>query len=511
MTNFDYLKQESKFNSFSDVAIVAEKVIQIDAESCIINCRRAMELAIKWMYSVDKSLEMPYQDTLASLMSTEDFHDLVDDDLWKRIDLIRRIGNRAAHNGRKVTKDEAVLCLQNLYVFLDYVAYCYADDYLEKAFDIKLLENQNVNAVAEPIDKSMETGIDLKTLIAENKALKEELTERREEQQQTYVPKPLDLSEYKTRKIYIDSMLKDAGWTEGKDWINEVELPGMPNKSEVGFADYVLYDDAHKPLAVIEAKRTCVDVVKGRQQAKLYADLLEKQYHRRPVVFLTNGFETRIIDNQYPERKVAVIYSKRDLEKLFNLQTMRTSLKNIVVDKDIAGRYYQEGAIKAVCDQFDQKNRRRALLVMATGSGKTRTIIALCKVLLHAGWIKNILFLADRNSLVTQAKRNFVNLMPDLSVTNLCEEKENYNAHCVFSTYQTMMNCIDEIKDEDGKLFTSGHFDLVVCDAYEIIGLNQKSLINQGLDWLRPIFLTQKEAMKMSIRRFYEQRRKSAA
>lgn len=464
MTNFDYLKQEPKFNSFADVAIVAEKVIQMDAESCIINCRRAMEFAIKWMYSVDKSLEMPYQDTLASLMSTEDFHDLVDDDLWKRIDLIRRIGNRTAHNGRKVTKDEAVLCLQNLFIFLDYVAYCYADDYSEKSFDIQLLENQNVNAVAEPIDKSMEIGIDLKTLIAENKTLKEELTERREEQQQTYVPKPLDLSEYKTRKIYIDSMLKDAGWTEGKDWINEVELPGMPNKSEVGFADYVLYDDAHKPLAVIEAKRTCVDVVKGRQQAKLYADLLEKLYHRRPVVFLTNGFETRIIDNQYPERKVAVIYSKRDLEKLFNLQTMRTSLKNIVVDKDIAGRYYQEGAIKAICDQFDQKNRRRALLVMATGSGKTRTIIALCKVLLNAGWIKNILFLADRNSLVTQAKRNFLNLMPDLSVTNLCEEKENYNAHCVFSTYQTMMNCIDEIKDEDGKLFTSGHFDLVVCD-----------------------------------------------
>jgi len=464
MTNFDYLKQEPKFNSFADVAIVAEKVIQIDAESCIINCRRAMEFAIKWMYSVDKSLEMPYQDTLASLMSTEDFHDLVDDDLWKRIDLIRRIGNRAAHNGRKVTKDEAVLCLQNLYIFLDYVAYCYADDYTEKDFHAELLEIQHENQKENVITKSIDTEIDLKSLIAENKALKEELTERREVQQQTYVPKPLDLSEYKTRKIYIDSMLKDAGWTEGKDWINEVELPGMPNKSEVGRADYVLYDDAHKPLAVIEAKRTCVDVVKGRQQAKLYADILEKQYNRRPAVFLTNGFETRIIDNQYPERKVAVIYSKRDLEKLFNLQTMRTSLKNIVVDKAIAGRYYQEGAIKAVCDQFDQKNRRRALLVMATGSGKTRTIIGLCKVLLNAGWIKNILFLADRNSLVTQAKRNFVNLMPDLSVTNLCEEKENYNAHCVFSTYQTMMNCIDEIKDEDGKLFTSGHFDLVVCD-----------------------------------------------
>ena len=151
-------------------------------------------------------------------------------------------------------------------------------------------------------------------------------------------------------------------------------------------------------------------------------------------------------------------------EKLFNLQSMRKSLDNINVNQKIAGRYYQVGAIRAVCDDFGRKNRRKALLVMATGSGKTRTIIALCDVLLRHGWIKNILFLADRNALVTQAKRNFVNLLPDLSVTNLCEEKDNYNAHCVFSTYQTMMNVIDTAKDNDGKLFTVGHFDLVVCD-----------------------------------------------
>ncbi|MFR1254957.1 MAG: DEAD/DEAH box helicase family protein [Eubacterium sp.] len=151
-------------------------------------------------------------------------------------------------------------------------------------------------------------------------------------------------------------------------------------------------------------------------------------------------------------------------EKMFNLQTMRTSLAHISVDKDIAGRYYQEAAIRAVCDSFDKKNRRKALLVMATGSGKTRTVIALCKVLLQAGWIKNILFLADRNSLVTQAKRSFVNMLPDLSCSNLVEEKDNYNAHCVFSTYQTMMNCIDSVEDEKGKLFTCGHFDLVICD-----------------------------------------------
>ncbi|MGI5983490.1 MAG: DEAD/DEAH box helicase family protein [Sakamotonia sp.] len=461
MTNFDFLKKEPQFDSFADVAISAEKILHIDTEASVINCRRAMEFAIKWMYSVDGSLVMPYQDTLVSLMSTEEFRDIVDSNLWRRLDFIRRVGNNAAHNGKKITLDQAKLCLENLYIFLDFVAYCYAKDYMEGEFHAELLEEQKQPVLEEvpPISE-----IDLKALIAENQALKEQLTARREEQHQTYVPKPLDLSEYKTRKIYIDTMLMDTGWTEGKNWINEVELPGMPNKSEVGYADYVLYDDAHRPLAVIEAKRTCVDVAKGRQQAKLYASILEKQYGRRPVIFLTNGFDTRIDDGQYPERRVSMIYSKRDLEKWFNLQSMKTSLKHITVDKNIAGRYYQEGAVKAVCDSFGDKNRRKALLVMATGSGKTRTVISLCDVLLQHGWVKNILFLADRNSLVTQAKRSFVNLLPNLSVTNLCEEKENYQAHCVFSTYQTMMNCIDSVKDEEGKLFTCGHFDLVICD-----------------------------------------------
>ena len=274
----------------------------------------------------------------------------------------------------------------------------------------------------------------------------------------------VSLSEYKTRKLYIDRMLRDAGWMEGKNWFNEYEISGMPNKSEVGFADYVLRGDDGRILAVIEAKRTCVDVTKGRQQAKLYADLIEQQQGFRPVVFLTNGFDTRIVDNQYPERKVAAIYSRRDLEKWFNLHGRRASLQNVPVDTAIAGRYYQIAAVKAVCDSFGQKNRRKALLVMATGSGKTRTVIALVKTLLEQGWVKNVLFLADRNSLVTQAKRSFVNLLPDFSVTNLCEEKDNYAAHGVFSTYQTMMNCIDTVRDEEGRLFSCGHFDLMICD-----------------------------------------------
>lgn len=460
MTNFDVFNTDSQFAAFAPAAIAAERILHIDPSACILNCRRAMEFAVKWMYSVDDSLVRPWQDKLVSLMSNEDFRDIVGTDIYRRMDYIRIMGNNAAHNNKKITEEQAVLCLENLFIFLDFIAYCYGKEYTERHFDKALLQEQTVKP--GPVVHIPDVNLD--ALIAENQKLKEELTARRLEQQQTYVPKPLDITEYQTRKLYIDAMLEDAGWTEGKNWLNEVELAGMPNKSNVGFADYVLYGDDGKALAVIEAKRTCVDAAVGRQQAKLYADLLEKKYGRRPVIFLTNGFETRIQDNQYPERKVAAIYSKRDLEKLFNLQTMRTSLKNIVVNKNIAGRWYQEAAVKAVCQSFDEKNRRKALLVMATGSGKTRTVMALCDVLLKHGWVKNILFLADRTSLVTQAKRSFTNLMPDLTLTNLCDGKQNANARCVFSTYQTMMGCIDDIKDDEGKLFTCGHFDLLICD-----------------------------------------------
>ena len=458
MTNFDFLLSDPQFTAFGEVAVAAEKIFCLDPAACALNCRRCMEFAVKWMYSVDGALVMPYDDRLVSLMDAEDFREIVGRDLWQRMKYIRQTGNSAAHTGKKITPAQAALCLENLWYFMDFVACCYGTTYTAGDFDPALLEQQTAAPVPAPVPD-----VDLAALMAENEALKAELTARREAQQPSYTPKPLDLSEYKTRKLYIDAMLADAGWTEGKDWVSEVELPGMPNKSEVGYADYVLYDDAHRPMAVIEAKRTCVDPAKGRQQAKLYADLLEQKCGRRPVIFLTNGFDTRIDDGTYPERKVAAIYSKRDLEKLFNLRAMRTSLKYIQVNRDIAGRYYQEGAIKATCQAL-QANRRRALLVMATGSGKTRTVIALVDVLLRHGWVKNVLFLADRNSLVTQAKRSFVNLLPDLSVTNLCEEKDNAAVHCVFSTYQTMMNCIDSVEDGEGKLFTVGHFDLVICD-----------------------------------------------
>ena len=462
MTNFDFLIKEQQFSTFADVAVSAEKVFNIDYATSVLNCRRSMEFAVKWMYSVDSSLKMPYQDKLVTLMNTNDFKDIVCSDIYKRMEYIRIIGNNAAHNAKSITKDQTKLALQNLFVFLDFVAYCYSTDYSEHVYDEKILEQIQAEPAKEHVD------INVEKLIKENEKLKEQLTKRRVHREEKYNQKPLELSEFSTRKVYIDTMIADAGWEHNKNWVDEYPIEEMPNNSNFGFADYVLFGDDGRPLAVIEAKKTCVDVSKGRQQAVLYANFLEKKFKRRPVIFLSNGFDTRIwLDGKKgnPERQVSGIYSKRDLEKLFNILAMRTHLDNITINDEISNRYYQKAAVKSVCEAFNIQNRRKALLVMATGSGKTRTVISIVDVLIRYGWAKNVLFLADRTSLVTQAKRVFHNLMPDLSIINLCEEKNNVNARAVFSTYQTMMNCIDDTKDEEGnRLFTCGHFDLIIVD-----------------------------------------------
>lgn len=480
MTNFDFLKSEPQFSAFASAAIAAEKVFAIDLSSCVLNCRRTMEIAVKWLYSVDRDLYPPLQDNLINLLDTFEFRKLVGNNLLDRLHYIRKLGNIAAHSSAKqISEDQTVLCLRDLFYFLDFIAHCYGRNYKDKEFNSALLKQEKEKPyLAIDPEEYKKSVVVLQKLLEENKALKAELSSRREEQKQTYVEKPLELSEFKTRKIYIDTMLQEIGWQSKRDWIDEYEVQGMPNNQEKGFIDYALLGDDGIPLAIIEAKKTCVDVSKGRQQAKLYADCIEKKYGKRPIIFLSNGFETHIIDNVYHERKVAAIYSKRDLERIYNLRLIQNSLANVMPKKDIAGRYYQIAAVKAVCDSFSA-NRRKALLVMATGSGKTRTVISLCEILLRQGWIKNFLFLADRTALVKQAKKNFVNLLPDLPVANICEEKDDYTAAGIFSTYQTMMTCIDEKSDENGKIFTCGHFDLVICDeAHRSIYNKYKDIFN---------------------------------
>ena len=224
MTNFDFLATTPSFSSFAEPAVAAEKIYAIDPAACVMTCRRAMESAVKWMYSVDSALTLPWDDKLVSLLSTEEFRDIVDDNLQRRLDYIRRVGNSAAHDGKKITKEQAMLCLQNLWVFLDFVAYCYGDSYTPGQFDPALPEQQGAPVYAVPPEKEAE----LEQLLKENAALREELTARRAEQRQTYTPKPLEISEYKTRKLYIDVMLEDVGWTKGKDWLDEVSCPACP-------------------------------------------------------------------------------------------------------------------------------------------------------------------------------------------------------------------------------------------------------------------------------------------
>lgn len=465
-TNFDFLSKDPQFEPFAEAAVSAERVLPISPALCATACRTALEFAVKWVYSVDGSLHKPYDDKLVTLISTEDFKGLLPSGLMQKLNYLRQVGNNATHNAKSVSRDQSILALQNLHSFMDFVAYCYGMDYKEVPFDKSLLEVKPEPAPI-PVTPPAAEEVNFQKLLDENFPKREKLTAKRTQQlKHGYTVKPLDMSEAQTRKAYIDVMLQDAGWQRGPNWVDEYPIGEMPNKSGTGAADYVLLGDDGMPLAVIEAKRTSVNVEKGRQQAVLYADFLEKKYGQRPVIFMTNGYETRIWnDKYYPERPVSGIFSKRDLEKEFNIMKSRTKLRAVRINDEISNRYYQKEAIQAICDALDERNRRKALLVMATGSGKTRTVISLADVLIRHGWVKNLLFLADRNALVTQAKRAFHNLMPNLSLCNLTEGKEEASARAVFSTYQTMMNCIDATRDEHGeRLFTPGHFDLIVVD-----------------------------------------------
>lgn len=470
MTNFDFLKNYNEFDSFSNIAVQAEELYPKYLDTSIICCQRALEISIKWMFSVDKYLVTwrdPESITLSNLMHVPQFRDLVGKNLFEKINFIRKKGNDIKHKPNiEITKGQCEVCLRNLFDFLDYVSLLYIKGYEQRKYMQQYLSTADDSVDLSVADTVNATAIDTdevisyETLIEENKDKKELYSSEREKNKNKYRP-PEELSEYETRKIYIDEMLKDGGFRFGVNCIEEYEIGEMPNNSGIGFADYVLQDDAGIPLAVVEAKRFCADPALGRQQAKLYADFLEKKYSRRPIVFLTNGFDTRIIDNNYNEREVSAIYSKRDLEKLYKLN--RDIITNYKINGLITDRYYQEEAIKRVCEDFSRK-RRKALLTMATGSGKTRTAASIIDVLQQVDWIENILFLTDRVSLITQAKRAFSQHLPNLTLTNLSSGEFDPQARCVFSTYQTMINKIDELKDENGRIFSPGHFDLIIID-----------------------------------------------
>ncbi|MGU8425115.1 DEAD/DEAH box helicase family protein [Clostridium perfringens] len=468
-SNFEFLKGKNDFESFSSQCLEAEKSIVVSPATCAILSRRALELAVKWVYANDSDLVLPYQDNISSLIHNESFRELIDSSMFNIIKYIVKLGNVAVHTNKPITRGEAVLALHNLHQFVSWIDYCYANEYTARDFDeTELHDGDNKRTRPEELkdlyEKLSSKDRKLEELINENAELRKIRTEKRKENTENNNFKVDNISEAETRRRYIDVELKLSGWTFGKDVLIEVEISGMPNNSGVGFADYVLYGDNGKPLAVVEAKRTSVDEKKGEQQAKLYADCLEKQYGQRPIIFLSNGFNYWIWDD-CGQRRAFGFYKKSELQLIIDRRTSKKKLNNIKISDDISNRYYQKEAITAVAEAFE-KNQRKALLVCATGTGKTRTAISIVDVLSRHNWVKNVLFLADRKALVKQAKNNFSKLLPNLSLCNLLDRNDNpEESRMIFSTYPTMMNAIDDTKGKDGdRLFTPGHFDLIIID-----------------------------------------------
>ncbi len=457
MRNFDYLR-DLELNDLHRFCSAAEENQISNPDFSAINARRALEYIVRSLYQM-KNLPISERTSLFEMVDGEPFKEFIGDEkVMMAVHYVRKVGNCAAH-AASVSKKESFFCLLNIYNVVAAILLKLRIVESVKPFDRNLIPEAPQVPVVVPVSVKIiapsEKIIEAADKVAVKSTAPVELL-------------PSDISEAETRRMYIDLMLREAGWsildTDGliqpsKACI-EVELQGMPNAHEVGYADYVLFGSNGKPLAVIEAKRTSVSSTKGKHQAELYADCLEKQYGVRPVIYYTNGFQTYIIDGLgYPPRRLYSFHTEEDLERLIQKRG-RKDISDFTIKDDITDRYYQKTAIKAVCEHYNSKHRK-GLLVMATGTGKTRVAISLVDVLKRNDWVKNVLFLADRTSLVKQAHKNFVKLLPNETTCVLNEGGErDLNARIIFSTYQTMINFIDT----DEKMFSVGRFDLIIID-----------------------------------------------
>jgi len=473
MSNFEFLKGIKEYALFASAAVEAEKVYTSAPAMCAVGCRKALELAVKWVYSADTTMQMPYKDNLQALIHEPTFRFAVDYNTWGKLPYIIKLGNLAVHTERSVQSSDALVSLRGLFEFIQWVDYCYGADYEERKFDETLIPTERVAIDTKKIKEQEsllgEKDAEIEALRKKIEQMSEQITAVKEQHQQERTFTADDPSEFVTRKKYIDVDMKSMGWKfTGADADVQEEYPveGMAGVvGQMGYVDYVLFGKDGLPLAVVEAKRTSKDPNIGRKQAVLYADCLERKFGRRPMMFTTNGFETYFWDDKTgPQRKVSGIFSKADLQKLMNRRTERLDLMSITIDDKITDRYYQKEAIRAVCEQIGLGFRKH-LLVMATGTGKTRTASSLADVLSRGKYVTNILFLADRTALVKQAKDDFKNYLPDMSLCNLCSNKDDRSARIVFSTYPTMLNAIDDAKTKDGqRMFTPAHFDLIIID-----------------------------------------------
>lgn len=465
MKNFDYIKllteeipSFSQLHAYCDKAEIFQKAFPEESAN---NARKALEWLVKNHLTMANVTLDPHE-TLNAMLKRPEIDAFIDDD-WqfeKDIYTVKKIGNFASHAGEQcVLRNNAFVCLRSLYYVVSGFLYRWRAIRRISAFDATLIPDVfpglHITAGDEP-------GVAPDVV----KSVPQEAIEHPVAPADR--PKESLASEAITRRCLIDYMLNEAGWEVmtgkgvaqgGKAGI-EIKVTGMPTDSGTGYCDYVLFSKGGLPLAVIEAKSTLHSKAEGRKQALLYADCLERQYGVRPVIYYTNGYSTMVIDGMgYPDREVISFHSHDDLEYLIQKRG-RAKIKDLTIDESITDRPYQKTAIKSLVEWLNA-NHRRGLLVLATGTGKTRVSISLCKLLSNNNWIKKVLFLADRTELVNQARGNFERLLPSESMACLSEEdKPDLTARFIFSTYQTMINYINTIPLQ----FSVGHFDLIIID-----------------------------------------------
>lgn len=498
-SNFQFLKNEHP--TFYDRAVKAEQLVITDPRTSLVYSRMALEEAINWMYTNDEKLESQYDTSLHNLLVQQAFKEQFNHKLYSELFIIKKTGNLAVHN-KLVNDVDAHKAIDALYYFSKWFIKSYAQEPVGDIgiFDFDCIPKKGSSALSrkqilqlqEQLDKELDIYQEqLKTkeeerqqLADENELFKKQIEVLQEQIEVNKVEANIEdevhypRSEAETRKYLIDVALREAGWD--LKGVNDKEykvqyMPKSTNVSEIGYVDYVLWDDDGLPLALVEAKRTLESASKGENQAQLYADSLEKMHGRRPVMYYSNGYEIFLWDDQFykQSRPVHGFYTKAELQTVMFRRTHRKDIRTAPIDTGISGRFYQMRAIKSIVEHFagnDKSNdkligtNRGALLVLATGTGKTRTSIAFSKLMLACNWAKRILFLADRTSLVDQAKRNFVKYLPEHTSVNLLEEKDNPDARFAFSTYQTMMGLIDRSREEEARFYGVGHFDLIIID-----------------------------------------------
>lgn len=476
-SNFDFLK--TRFPTLRSHASQAENLVYTSPRSSCFYTRFTLEAAVHWLYANDAYLQLPYDQTLNALIHEQSFQDNLKPGLFAKVRTIQKVGNRAVHDTSPITDRDALRLVEELFHFLYWLYRSYAPDGRDLpvlTFDRTLVPQPTTQPAQESLQQlqALETQLsqaDAMRRIAEERERQtaEELASLRAEiaalkQQNATVPDTHDYNEADTRRYLIDVLLQEAGWSIHQEGWTEVEVQGMPNPTGKGRVDYVLWGDNGKPLAVVEAKRTTKDPSQGQHQAKLYADCLERQHNQRPIIFYTNGYEHWLWDDlNYPPRQVHGFLRKDELERIIFRRTNRKRLHLMQVNQEIAGRSYQVEAIRRITETFDDKRGRKALLVMATGTGKTRTAIALVDLLMRANWVKRVLFLADRNALLTQAFRAFQKQLPTVTPVDLTRNRAAESANVVLSTYPTMLNWINRTNGSE-RIFGPGYFDLVIVD-----------------------------------------------